>query len=137
MGKSSQIMQGYTDMHCHVLPGVDDGSQNMEESIEMLRIAYRNQIRRIIVTPHNKPMRHNAGQEKINELIAQLTAQMKREKIEIAFYPGNELYYCDELVEKLENHKACTMADTAYVLVEFSPADSWEYIRNGINKRII
>ncbi len=105
MGKSSQIMQGYTDMHCHVLPGVDDGSQNMEESIEMLRIAYRNQIRRIIVTPHNKPMRHNVGQEKINELIAQLTAQMKREKIEIAFYPGNELYYCDELVENWKTIK--------------------------------
>ena len=114
MGKLSQIMQGYTDIHCHVLPGVDDGSQNIEESMQMLRIAYQNQIKRIIVTPHNKPMRHNAGPEKISEL-----------------------YYCDELVDKLENHKACTMADTAYVLVEFSPADSWEYIRNGMNSLIM
>ncbi len=137
MGKLSQIMQGYTDIHCHVLPGVDDGSQNIEESMQMLRIAYQNQIKRIIVTPHNKPMRHNAGPEKISELIAQLTMQMKREKIEIALYSGNELYYCDELVDKLENHKACTMADTAYILVEFSPADSWEYIRNGMNSLIM
>ena len=47
------------DIHCHILPGVDDGSKSMEESLAMLRIAQQNAIRTIIVTPHNKPGRHN------------------------------------------------------------------------------
>jgi protein-tyrosine phosphatase len=137
MEKSSRVMQGYTDIHCHILPGVDDGSQNIEESMGMLRIAYENQIRRIIVTPHNKPMHHNADQDKIKELITELAAKMKQEDISILLYPGNELYYCNELVEKLEAQKACTMAESSYVLVEFAPVDSWEYIRNGINNLIM
>lgn len=137
MRKTFRSLQGYTDIHCHILPGIDDGAKDMEESMEMLRIAYENRIRRMIVTPHNKPMHHNAGKERIGELIEQLTIQMKRQNIQIDLYPGSELWYCDELVEKLERKQACTMADTRYVLVEFSPADSWEYIRNGINSLIM
>jgi len=43
------------DIHCHILPGVDDGAKSMEESLKMLQIAQENAIRTIIVTPHNKP----------------------------------------------------------------------------------
>ena len=43
------------DIHCHILPGVDDGARSMEESLAMLRIAQENAIRTIILTPHNKP----------------------------------------------------------------------------------
>lgn len=53
MRETFQIMPDYTDIHCHILPGVDDGAGDMEESMEMLRIAYENRIRRMIVTPHN------------------------------------------------------------------------------------
>ena len=40
------------DIHCHILPGVDDGSRNMDMSMDMLRIAYEEGTRDIIFTPH-------------------------------------------------------------------------------------
>ena len=40
------------DIHCHILPGVDDGSRNIETSLEMIDIAYSEGTRRIILTPH-------------------------------------------------------------------------------------
>lgn len=137
MQKLFQDMQFYTDIHCHILPGVDDGAGDMEESMQMLRIAYANRIRRMIVTPHHKTMHRHAGQEKIQELIAELSERMKQEQMEISLYPGSELYYSTELVDKLESRRACTMAESAYVLVEFAPMDDWEYIRNGINTLIM
>ena len=48
-------MSGYIDMHCHILPEVDDGAQSIEETVQMLRIAYREGIRCIIATPHHHP----------------------------------------------------------------------------------
>ena len=60
------------DMHCHVLPAVDDGSQNMEQTIEMLRIASEEGISAMIVTPHYKDGRHNASVQTILSRIAQV-----------------------------------------------------------------
>mgnify|MGYP002228253889 CR=1 FL=1 len=45
-------MMKIIDVHAHILPGVDDGSENWNESIEMLRMAYEQGIRTIIATPH-------------------------------------------------------------------------------------
>ena len=41
-----------TDIHCHMLPGIDDGAADAKESMAMLKKAYRDGVRRIIVTPH-------------------------------------------------------------------------------------
>ena len=77
MNKIHQNCDYYTDIHSHVLPGVDDGARNMDMSMEMLRHAYEQSIRRTIVTPHHKPMHHNVNREKMQRLIAALQAQMR------------------------------------------------------------
>ena len=50
-------MERYIDMHCHILPGVDDGAASMEVTEKMLRIAYDEGIRCMIATPHYHPRR--------------------------------------------------------------------------------
>lgn len=47
----------YIDMHCHILPGVDDGAKDLAETKKMLEIAYAEGIRCIIATPHHHPQR--------------------------------------------------------------------------------
>lgn len=125
-------MTGYIDIHAHLLPKIDDGAKDLDTSLEMFRIAEKSGIREMILTPHFKPMRHNAGPEKIAVLIGQMEAKLKEEKIDIQLYPGNELYYHSEMVSRIEEKQACTMADSDYVLVEFGPMDEYDYIRNGI-----
>ena len=47
-------MNGYIDMHCHILPGVDDGAETPAEMKAMLEIAYKDGIRCIIATSERK-----------------------------------------------------------------------------------
>lgn len=125
-------MYDFVDIHSHILPGIDDGSKDFSMSIQMLKIASDNGITGIILTPHNKPGRHNAGSEKIAFLIRKLREELEKEKISIELYPGNELYYRTDLSEEVLEGRACTMAGSRYVLAEFNPMDSYEYIRSGI-----
>ena len=60
-------MSGYIDMHCHILPEVDDGAQSIEETVQMLRIAYREGIRCIIATPHHHPKRGMEHPERLKK----------------------------------------------------------------------
>ena len=50
-------MDNFIDMHVHILPGVDDGAEDIKEMEEMLKIAYSEGIRCIIATPHHHPRR--------------------------------------------------------------------------------
>jgi protein-tyrosine phosphatase len=47
------------DIHCHILPGIDDGSQSWETSIGMAQMAYEDGIRHIIATPHFNDRAYN------------------------------------------------------------------------------
>ena len=125
-------MEEYIDIHSHILPGIDDGAKNFEMSMEMLQIAQENGIKAIILTPHHKPMGHNAGAEKIRTLAGQLQERAGQAGLEIKLYTGNEFYYSSEMVGELEEKRVCTMADSDYVLVEFGPMDGMEHIRGGL-----
>jgi tyrosine-protein phosphatase YwqE len=48
----SALWRGFADVHSHIIPGVDDGPQTMEESLEMIRVAYAGGVRRLVATPH-------------------------------------------------------------------------------------
>lgn len=125
-------MEDYIDIHSHVLPGIDDGANNWEISMEMLEIAQKNRIRDMILTPHHKPARHSAGPGKVKALAEQLQELAGQEGISIRLHVGNEIYYSSGAVKELEEGNVCTMAGSRYVLVEFGPADEPDYIRKGV-----
>lgn len=125
-------MNSYIDIHSHILPKIDDGAENFDVSMRMLRTAYEDGIRTMIVTPHFKPGRHNASPEKIRFLIDKLCMEAEGEGMDMELYPGNEFYYHDGIFTELEKGGACTMAGSSYVLIEFGPMERFEYIRNGL-----
>lgn len=125
-------MKSYIDIHSHILPGIDDGAENFETSMQMLRIAQKQGIHSIILTPHYKPMHHNAHPESLAALRERLLEGMKGEGLDIGLYLGNEFYFHSGMFQKLEEKQACTMAGSAYVLIEFGPMDSFGTIRNGL-----
>lgn len=125
----------FVDMHCHVLPAVDDGSESMEMTRGMLAIARENHIGAIIVTPHYKEGRHNAEPAKILQRIAAV-----REAVPGAdapsLYLGNEILYDSTVADKLQAGKICTLAGSDSVLVEFRPGEEYSYLREGLRQLI-
>lgn len=125
-------MENSIDIHSHILPGVDDGADCLETSLQMLRIAAQNQITHIILTPHNKPAHRNVSPHRMIERMKELQAKLGENGIDIMLHAGNELYYRDGLAQELDQGAAMTLAGSHYVLVEFSPNAEYDYIRNGI-----
>lgn len=125
-------MENHIDIHSHILPGMDDGAENLEISFRMLEIASRSQISHIILTPHNKPARRNASPEQIAMCVGKMQEAADEKKIGIKLYAGSELYYRDGLAGELERGEAMTLAGSHYVLVEFSPVAEYDYMRNAV-----
>lgn len=122
----------YVDIHCHIMPGVDDGARDMAMAVKMLWQAAEEGIGKMILTPHQKPEHRCVTAKGIQKRMLLLQEEMKRLNIPIQLYPGAELFYCHGIRELLEAGRVCTLADSHYVLVEFMPEESWKYIRNGI-----
>ncbi|MBB6633028.1 tyrosine-protein phosphatase [Cohnella thailandensis] len=78
------------DIHCHILPGVDDGSRDLEESAAMARIAYEDGIRDIIVTPHFNEV-YLTMADRVHRELEQLQKELDRQGIGIRLHPGNEV----------------------------------------------
>ena len=92
MRRNSAWVEGIVDVHCHVLPGLDDGSKSMEETLEMLRAAVRAGVTDIIATPHFKGGRHNASPATIRKSISKVREEADRQGIYVNLYPGNEIF---------------------------------------------
>ena len=125
-------MENYIDIHTHILPGVDDGAQSPEMSLEMLRMAAGDGIGQIILTPHSKPWHRHRSCAEVASGVARLRELLQEERLDIQLYTGNELFYRSGLLEELEAGQAAALADSHYVLVEFDPAADYDYIRNGV-----
>ena len=121
------------DIHCHVLPGLDDGSRNMEESLSMLEIAEAEGITDIIATPHYKEGRHNASVHTILERMQTLQKKADERGICVTLHPGNEIYCFEGMGDALDEGRVLTLNGTDRVLIEFSPFESYSYIRSALD----
>ena len=126
-------MEVFADIHCHVLPKVDDGSGSLEESLAMLETAAREGITDMIVTPHYKEGRRNASVKTIRERLRMVQEAADERNITVTLYPGNEVYCFEGMAEALEEGRVLTLNGTDRVLIEFSPTDSYTYIRNALD----
>lgn len=127
-----QIMRPSIDIHCHIMPGVDDGAKDAETSLEMLRIAQKNGIQHIVLTPHHKPMHHNVSPDHNKKYTKALWELAQKNGIDVKLYSGNEIYYSDETFDELVSGRICTLAGSDYVLVEFHPTNPYKAIHNAI-----
>lgn len=125
-------MDRYIDMHCHILPEVDDGAQSIEETRRMLTAAYEEGIRYIIATPHHHPRRGRAAPPELRRRLKEVREEAAKIGEGMKVFLGTEIYFGQEIPDKLKDKKVLTMNRTRYVLVEFSPSDSFERIHRGI-----
>ncbi|HZG73599.1 MAG TPA: CpsB/CapC family capsule biosynthesis tyrosine phosphatase [Chondromyces sp.] len=108
------------DIHCHILPGVDDGAQTIEDSIAMAKQAESEGVRTIIATPHHK----NGAYENVKDDIIALTNKVNqafiKEGISVSVLPGQETRIYGEMLEEYENGELLTLTgNSPYLFVEF------------------
>ena len=111
----------YVDIHAHILPNVDDGAKDMEESMSMLHMAYNEGIRTIIATPHYGMEQYNTNPVVCESIVEKLNKNIISDNAldGMKVLLGNELLYHADIFQDIEKGLASTLADTDYVLVEF------------------
>ncbi len=125
-------LQGYIDMHCHIIPHVDDGAKSSEQALNMVSIAYKNGIRTMIATPHYEVGRYEENKEEIEKNFQKIKELVARKYPDFNLFLGQEIFYSYGVVDALNENRIFTMADSGYVLVEFSPNDKLDYIEKGL-----
>lgn len=106
------------DTHAHILAGLDDGAQNMDDTKRLLDQAVSEQITGIITTPHAFHPNFKTDLDALNTQFETTQNYIKDQNIPIKLYKGQECRLTDKLPALLEEGKALTMAGSRYVLLE-------------------
>lgn len=97
------------DIHCHILPGIDDGAQTIEDSISMARLAVQEGITSIIATPHYKNGSYENKKQDILVKVAELNNALEKEAISLEILPGQEPRIYGEMLEDYEKDEILTL----------------------------
>ena len=109
------------DLHCHILPGVDDGSDEMSTSLEMAAMAADCGVKYIFATPHcnTRNEQKNFRTPALLAAVDSLQAALDRNGIPVRILPGAEVLIRGRFTEHLEQGDFMTLNASRYLLVEF------------------
>lgn len=112
---------GYTDLHSHVLPGIDDGARNEGVSLELLRAEYAAGVRRVALTPHFNFERQDLGAflQSRHGAAVRLAQKFAEARLPMRLKLGAEVYFSPQLLDC--DVKRLCLQGTPYLLVEFPP----------------
>ena len=111
------------DLHCHLMPGVDDGSKTLNETLAMFENAVTSGVTDMVLTPHYiKGTKYSLDNEAKSKITAILREALRRSEIDINISFGNEVYLDDKLPEMLECGEISTLNNSRYLLVELPVA---------------
>jgi protein-tyrosine phosphatase len=116
------------DLHCHILPGVDDGARTMEDALEMAMVAAANGTRVIWATPHRKDITEGFSISYVMDLLAELNAELDRRGVDLRLLSGMENHLDLELPDEIANGRALRLNDSRYALVEMPFFGSPNYL---------
>jgi protein-tyrosine phosphatase len=110
--------RGFVDIHCHLLPGLDDGPADEVEALEMARVLASAGFSEVYCTPHLLRGAYDNPPAKVRQAVTVLQASLDRERIPLKLHPGMEYYLDEYLPAHLED--PLPLGDTPFLLVEAS-----------------
>jgi len=129
------MTHGFTDIHHHLMYGMDDGPKSIEEAQVMLRAAKADGIAKIIITPHVTPGVRYFDIDLFLERFEGL--RESAQQAEIKLLPGAEVFYTPMARRMLGERRIPTMAGTEYVLVEFLPEIRFEDMFDAVENLLV
>ncbi|MBL6962286.1 MAG: capsular biosynthesis protein [Bacteroidetes bacterium] len=119
-----------TDIHSHLVPGIDDGSQSLEESVKLIRELQKLGFRKIITTPHIMGDHYRNNIQNIRDGLEKVKDELAKQGIEIPLETASEYYIDDHFMELLKKDEILSFGDR-YVLVETNAINYTEIIRTA------
>lgn len=131
-----ELISGYIDIHAHILPGLDDGAKDIEETCKLLEEEVRQGVHTVIATPHYM-IEKKYSSEELQESLLNVQQEIIKRNISIEIHSGNEILYQEGCVEAVKQGEALTLAKSRYVLVEFFPEEEYQKLYDGMKKFIL
>jgi len=106
------------DLHCHILPGIDDGATDLAMALDMARAFVADGVTMVACTPHILPgLYHNNGPQ-IRAAVQALQSELDSQGIALQLTTGADVHIVPDLVAGLRSGHLLSLADSRYVLVE-------------------
>lgn len=121
------------DLHCHIIPGVDDGAQSVEMALKMVQMEYDQGVRHIACTSHSF-----SGMRAYRENLIRLQKEVTQQGLHISLYPGCEIDCTVDsistILKRFKERVYPALGNSRYMLLEFSPYSSSHEILSCIKQ---
>ncbi|UHA71958.1 tyrosine-protein phosphatase [Paenibacillus sp. 481] len=128
------------DIHCHLLPGIDDGPATEAEALRLAAEAVRQGVRVIIATPHHATKRYSNERELIRAKVKSLIALLDKHRVPLKVLPGQEMRLTKHYAQDFEAGAWQPLADSRYMLIEWPstgmPDDFLDFVRYAKQRRL-
>ena len=106
------------DIHSHILPNIDDGSKNIDETLCLIKEAKKAGFEAVVTTPHYMEGYYETNEHEREVWMNLICQKLKDDDLSIKLYLGSEIYMSDNLIQQLKEKKASTLNYTSYVLFD-------------------
>lgn len=117
------------DIHCHLLPLVDDGPSSVEQMLRLAKQAANEGVTRIIATPHLFHPQFETTEVDVVLTVAEVNVLLNQRNIPVVVSPGHEIRLTDDLIEEVRTGVALSLAGSRYLLIEFPSTGIPSYTR--------
>lgn len=129
-------MRGFTDIHTHLLPGADDGAESMPQTLRLLRMAWDDGTRTVILTPHYRGKYKKNTPDLLRENFLWLREMAAQELPGMRLYLGQEIAYETDAPEAMHRGAVLTLNGSRYALLEFRPNALRSQLITGVSETI-
>lgn len=122
----------FVDIHTHILPGLDDGAKDLEETYALIDAEYKNGVRMLCCTPHFHPGYYGDHHVKRDDAFLELKRYVEDNYLDMKIFIGNELHYYKGCLEAVRKRECLTINNTRYILVDFAYDESMNSIETAL-----
>lgn len=121
------------DLHCHMLPGVDDGAKDQTMALKLAQAAVEQGISHILLTPHHMDSHYSNHKQDVIEKTAVFQKVLDSEEIPLKVFPGQEVHLTGDLLDAVLTNDILFMdAGNHYLLLEFPHNEVPEYTEDMV-----
>jgi len=121
------------DLHCHILPGLDDGAHDLEESLDMAAMALKDGVDTIVATPHTLDGLYLNTLDEVSQSVENFRSALTRKRLDIRICPGADVHLCPGMADRIAEGRAVTINNGGkYLLLELPPQNIPPQIKDEI-----